>query len=59
MHIYRNTQIRIVCHVYNVLFGEMSVSKDNKIENLIILYTKKYIYLCLKQEKFPFHELIH
>ena len=60
MHILRNTGKRIIFHVYNVLFVETSFSKDNKIVDFIILYTKQYIYLCLKQKKFPiFYERIH
>ena len=60
MHILRNTGKRIIFHVHNVLFVETSFSKDNKIVDLIILYTKQYIYLCLKQKKFPiFYERIH
>ena len=60
MHILQNTGKRIVFHVYNILFGETSFSKDNKIVNFIILYTKQYIYLCLKQKRIPtLCELIH
>ena len=57
MHILRNTGKRIVFHIYNILFGETSLSK---IVNFIILYTKQYIYLCLKQNRIPtLCELIH
>ena len=60
MHILRNTVKRIVFHVYNILFGETSFCKDNKIVKFIILYTKQYIYLCLKQKRIPtLCELIH
>ena len=52
MHILRNTVKRIVFHVYNILFGETSFCKDNKIVNFIILYTKQCIYLCLKQKNY-------
>ena len=56
----QNTGKRIVFHVYNNIFGETSYSKDNKIVNFIILYTKHYIYLCLKQKRIPtLCELIH
>ena len=51
MHILRNTGNRIVFHVYNIRFGETSFSKDNKIVNFIILYTKNtFIYVWNKKE---------
>ena len=53
IHILRYSGKRIVFHVYNILFGETSLGKDNKIVNFIILCTKQYIYLCLKQKRIP------
>ena len=44
---------KIVSHAYNILFGETSFCKDYNIVNFIILYTKQYIYLYLKQKRIP------
>ena len=54
MHISQNTGNRIVFHVYNILFGETSFCKDNKIVNFIILYTKQYICELIHFLKFKY-----
>ena len=59
MHILRNTGKRIVFHVYNVLFGETSFCKDNKIVNFIILHTKQYIYFSLKQKEYQLFVILY
>ena len=53
MHIYQSTAKRIGFNVVNVLLGELPLSKDNRIVNFLILYTKQYIFLCLKKSKMP------
>lgn len=53
MSIYRKTTKRVGFNVINILFGENSLSVDNKPVNFIILYTKQFIYICLKQNKIP------
>ena len=59
MHIYNTTSQRICFNVDNILLGELPSSKGNKIINLIILYTKQYIFSCLKKGKLPnFLELL-
>lgn len=37
----------------NVIFGEIPLNQGNKVVNFIILYTKQYIFNCLKQKKIP------
>lgn len=53
MHIYQYTSIRIGFNVINILLGELPLSKDNKVVNFIILYTKQYLFCCLKKDILP------
>lgn len=53
MHIYCKTTNRIGFNVNNVMFGEIPLNQGNKVVNFIILYTKQYIFNCLKQKKIP------
>lgn len=45
MHIYQSTSIQIGFNVINILLGELSLSKDNKVVTFIILYTKLFIFV--------------
>lgn len=47
MSIYRKTTKRIGFNVINIVFGEKSISVDNKPVNFIMLYTKQFIFICL------------
>ena len=51
MHILRNTGKRIFFHIYDILFGETSLCKDNKIVNFIILYSYKTKHLFMFETK--------
>lgn len=53
MHTYQYTSIRIGFNVINILLGELPLSKDNKVVNFIILYTKQYLCCCLKKDILP------
>jgi hypothetical protein len=54
MHIYhQSTAKRIGFNVVSVLLGEIPLPKGNRIVNFHILYTKRYIFLCLKKGKMP------
>ena len=53
MHIYRTTSKRIGFNVVNILLGELPLSKNNRTVNFLILYTKLYIFSCLKKGKLP------
>ena len=35
------------------MLGDLPLSKHNKIVNLIILWTKEFLFLCLMQKKIP------
>lgn len=62
MCIYRKTRKRVGFNVINIglLFGENTLNVDNKPVNFIILYTKQFIFICLKQNKIPnYVELLH
>lgn len=37
----------------NIRFGENSPNVENKPVNLMILYTKQFIFICLKQNNIP------
>ncbi|XP_056019638.1 uncharacterized protein LOC125668194 [Ostrea edulis] len=51
MHIYKTTSKRIGFNVLNILLGELPLLKGNRIVNFLILYTKQYIFSCLKKKK--------
>lgn len=53
MHIYHATSLRLGFNVVNILFGELPMSKNNKVINLIILCSKQYLFTCLKKGKLP------
>lgn len=53
MHIYQSTSLRIGFNVVNILLGELPLSKGNKVVNFIILYTKQYLFCCLKTDILP------
>ena len=53
MHTYQSTAKRVGFNLVNVLLGELPLSKGNRIVNFLILYTKQYIFLCLKKGKTP------
>lgn len=53
MHVYRKTAKRIGFNVCNIILGETPLSSGNRIVNFLILYTKQYIFTCLKQNKVP------
>lgn len=60
MCIYRKTRKRVGFNITNILFGENTLNVDNKPVNFIILYTKQFIFICLKQNKIPnYVELLH
>ena len=53
MHVYRKIAKRIGFNVCNIILGETPLSSGNRIVNFLILYTKQYIFTCLKQNKVP------
>ena len=53
MSIYKKTTKRVGFNVINILFGENSLSVDNKPVNFITLITKQFIFIYLKQNKIP------
>ena len=53
LHIYRKLSERFGFNVSNIMFGEISLSFNNKAINFIILYTKQYTFICLMQNKEP------
>eukprot|EP00105_Crassostrea_gigas_P040116 XP_019924264.1 PREDICTED: uncharacterized protein LOC109619185 [Crassostrea gigas] len=53
LHIYHATSLRLGFNVVNILFGELPMSKNNKVINLIILCSKQYLFTCLKKGKLP------
>ena len=54
MLIYRKTAKRIGFNVCNTILGETPLSNENRIVNFLILYTKQYIFTCVKQNKVPY-----
>ena len=48
MLIYRKTAKRIGFKVCNTILGETPLSSENRIVNFLILYTKQYIFTCVK-----------
>ena len=53
MHIYRTTQERFGFNVINIIFEEIPLTPNNRVENFIILSSKQYIFSCLFQNKIP------
>ena len=53
MLIYRKTAKRIGFNVCNTILGETHLSNENRIVNFLKLYTKQYIFTCVKQNKVP------
>lgn len=51
--IYEKCNKNVSFDVCNVLFGVYPLVWENRILNFVILYTKQYIFLCLKQSKTP------
>lgn len=51
MHIYCKTTNRIGFNITNVIVGEIPLNQGNKVVNFIILYSKQYIFNCLKQKR--------
>ena len=51
MHVYRKAAKRIGFNVCNIILGETPLSSVNIIVKSLILYTKQYIFTCLKQNK--------
>lgn len=47
-------------NVINILFGENSLNVGNRPVNYILLSTKQFIFICLKQNKIPnYVDLLH
>lgn len=58
--IYEKCYKNVSFDVCNVLFGVYPLDWENRILNFVILYTKQYIFSCLKQNKTPnFFGLLH
>ena len=53
LHIYVKTKERVGFNLQNVLFGDLPLTRRNKVLNFLILYTKQYIFSSLKQNKLP------
>lgn len=55
MCIYRKAWKKVGFDAINIRFGENSPNVENKSVNLhvMILYTKKFIFICLKQNNIP------
>ena len=48
LHIYVKTKERVGFNLQNVLFGDLPLTRRNKVLNFFILYTKQYIFSSLK-----------
>ena len=44
---------RVDFYICNIIFGEYPLDGENKALNCIILFTKQYIFFCLKQNSVP------
>lgn len=53
LHIYRETTQRVGFNVSNFILGDLPLSNNNRVINLIILYVKQYIFISLMQNKMP------
>lgn len=58
--LYTEKQKKVDDNVNNVLFGENYLNVDYRPVNLIILYTKPFIFIYLNQNKIPnYADLLH
>ena len=51
--LYERCYKRVGFNICNIIFGEYPLNGEIKALNCIILYTKQYIFFCLKQNRVP------
>ena len=51
--LYEKCSKRVEFYICNIIFGEYPLDGENKALNCIILFTKQYIFFCLKQNRVP------
>lgn len=53
IEIYNATAERVGFNITNVIFGELPFQNSNAVVNFLIIFTKQYIFYCVKNKKCP------